>query len=518
MQVLSAQGQKYEAQESIMDVVCFVQDRGLLINQSKSNHIVDEYIQGLRIRGVDFEVQYLKPDEFRQEVVKMEKASSTLDETQAQRAAIALIQKGKDLGTSDIHLMVDAVNSKTEIWMRILGDMELIEGDHDDKYGVSICRSMSLLTDSKGGQAAEFHPDQEMSARIGNHSKLPDGLFGVRLENIPTNSGNRMVMRLLYDNTGRGDHSLHALGFTRPQEAVFNFFRKSVHGMVLFTGPTGSGKSTTMHSNIILYRDENEGKKSICTIEDPVEMKIDGASQTEIGYCETPEERQVEFVKKLSSILRGDPDLIMTGEIRDEPTATLSLRASMTGHQVLSTLHANTVIGALYRMVDLGVPENLVFDPNNIVGVVSQRLVRVLCEECKVPFKDRMHKFNDHDLNRIMSTKVEPNQTYLIGDGCECCGGRGVTTRTIVGQVIKTDMKLMNYLRNKETEKAIAHIRDAIKAQSIIDVTIEKINQGLVDPFDAEKTIGLLNMERMEHDSTIEMSEIEQSVGSGGSE
>ncbi len=515
MVILSATGQIYEAPDDIRDDVCFLDGKGLFVaDRLKNNLLLREYIHGLKIRNVVFEIEYLSIVELKSKVSRLTKGNKT-KRTSAEEEATNLLKKAKDLGASDVHIRVNSTKDFTEIRMRILGDLEKIESDSDDsvddaEYGLGLCRILAgIMTDKNAKGQSSFVASQPSSSRIGHHEGLPEGLNGIRLENVPTNTGNKMTARLLYDSVN-GATSLSALGFSGSHESVFKLFRKSVHGLILFSGPTGSGKSTSMNRYLTLYQEEYEDKRSIYTIEDPVEQTIEGADQTEIPHCDSIEERNAEFTRLLSSGLRSDPDAVMVGEIRDKPSASLSMQASMTGHQVLGTLHANNALGSLMRLVDLGVPEELVFDANNVIGLVSQRLLRVLCEDCKVPILQSEGRIPRRDYDRVMQAGINAEHVYVNGGGCDCCSGRGVTTRAVAAQVIKTDMMLMDFLRNKDMLSASDHIKRQIQAKSMIEHALSKINQGIVDPFDAEAVLGVLNMHVIESDSKIEMSEIER--------
>jgi len=510
MQVLSATGAIHEAPESIRSQVCF-DGQILLVDQAlRFDQVTGEYIEGLkRIKKLDFELLYVSEDEVTRALKKGKDAKQEINETDAEKLTFKLMDEGRLKGASDIHIGVDHVNGKTTIRMRIHGDLEEFPS-RDDNYGVSIGRSLFLLIDNSG-KVAHFDSKAGLSARVGNHPKLPKGLFGIRVENVPTNTGNNLVLRLLYDATG-GDMSLTSLGFSEDHADVFKMFTKSTHGIVLFSGPTGSGKSTTLNRYLHKFNAYHKGKKSIYTIEDPVEMLIPGAAQTELPHCDTAEERSKEGVKLLNSALRADPDLIMVGEIRDESFTGLGLRASMTGHQVIGTVHANNAIGIMNRLIDMGAPGNIIYDPTVVIGLVSQRLLRVLCEHCKKPLSESIAEYPQNDIKRIMSTPVDMKKAYVRGCGCKHCDGRGVTGRTVVAQVIRTDQKLMDSLREHNTLAAQSHIKNEIKATSMIDNTITKINAGMVDPFDAESSVGLLNMDLIEDDGQIKMSEIRSTV------
>ena len=189
----------------------------------------------------------------------------------------------------------------------------------------------------------------------------------MRVSTIPASKGERVVMRLLDKQEGRRD--LSRLGMSASDmEAMIELVRRP-HGIILVTGPTGSGKSTTLYACLDQLNDRS---RNILTVEDPIEYDVEGVGQTQVNA-----RASMTFVKGLRAILRQDPDVVMVGEIRDTETAEVAVQASLTGHLVLSTIHTNTAIGALTRLSNMGVQPYLL--SNSIIGVLAQRLVRVLC-------------------------------------------------------------------------------------------------------------------------------------------
>jgi len=195
--------------------------------------------------------------------------------------------------------------------------------------------------------------------------------FDIRVSTMPTIFGEKAVLRLL--NKGQAALPLEDLGFTSAQLALYRKAINRPYGLILVTGPTGSGKTTTLYSSI---NEINIPSRNILTIEDPVEYEIPGISQVQVNY-----RTGLDFKRGLRSILRQDPDIIMVGEIRDNETAKIAMAAAMTGHLVFSTLHTNSASGAVERLVDMGVEPYLA--ASGIVCVVAQRLVRMLCPKCE---------------------------------------------------------------------------------------------------------------------------------------
>src|SRR3954452_14061402 len=227
----------------------------------------------------------------------------------------------------------------------------------------------------------------------------------LRVSTLPTLYGESVVMRLL-DRSAGDFYDLRRLGFDGGMLTRMEHFTSLPHGIFLVTGPTGSGKSTTLYSAL---KRINQPDKKIITIEDPVEYQMDGINQIHVNP-----QIGLTFASGLRHIVRQDPDVIMVGEIRDRETADVAIRAALTGHLVFSSLHTNDAPSAITRLVDMGVENYLI--TSSLVGVLAQRLVRVICGHCKV--SDRI----------VLSPEGEPVQTYR-GAGCVECGGRGYSTR-----------------------------------------------------------------------------------------
>ena len=211
--------------------------------------------------------------------------------------------------------------------------------------------------------------DGRISLRIGGRA------VDVRVSTMPSSHGERVVMRLLDKNATRLD--LHSLGMTPANHENFRSMIERPHGIILVTGPTGSGKSTTLYAGL---QELNSNERNILTVEDPIEFDIDGIGQTQVNP-----KVDMTFARGLRAILRQDPDVVMVGEIRDLETAQIAVQASLTGHLVMSTLHTNTAVGAITRLRDMGIEPFLI--SSSLVGVLAQRLVRTLCPDCKVPYE-----------------------------------------------------------------------------------------------------------------------------------
>ena len=299
--------------------------------------------------------------------------------------------------------------------------------------------------------------------------KMPDREIDLRVSTIPTVHGERVVMRLL--DRGSMFYGLEELGFSSDKLKKFNRIIKTTHGIMLVTGPTGSGKSTTLYGALSKINTED---KNILTIEDPVEYQIPG-----IGQIHVKPKINLTFASGLRHILRQDPDVIMIGEIRDLETAEIAIQASLTGHLVFSTLHTNDAAGAITRLIDMGVEPFLV--SSSVIAIMAQRLVRTICSECKESYRP-----SEESLREIGLTPKElvGNKAYR-GKGCDNCLGTGYRGRSGIFEllVIDDDIRQLildrigsNIIKKKGTEKGMLTLR-MDGAQKVIEgkTTIEEV-------------------------------------------
>jgi type IV pilus assembly protein PilB len=262
-------------------------------------------------------------------------------------------------------------------------------------------------------------------------------LLDMRISTLPTVYGEKVVIRLLPSSATNTLTNKEALGFSKVNLAMFDKLVQIAHGVILVTGPTGSGKTTTLYTmiNEIMSQEIN-----VVTIEDPVEYKIDGANQMQIN-----EKAGLTFASGLRSILRQDPDVIMIGEIRDGETASIAIRAAITGHIVLSTLHTNDAASSVNRLIDMGVKPYLV--SSAVSGVIAQRLVRKICPECKKAYAATQREMD------ILGIR-EPVRLYK-GEGCSACNFTGYKGRTAIHEIIIMDNNIRGMITREENGDVI---------------------------------------------------------------
>ena len=296
--------------------------------------------------------------------------------------------------------------------------------------------------------------DGRVSLRVGGHE------MDVRVSTIPSQYGERVVMRLLDRGAMRLD--IDSIGMSGRDFGVMERLLKRPDGVLLVTGPTGSGKTTTLYAALLRL---NDRKRNIMTVEDPIEYAVDGIGQTQVNP-----RIDLTFARGLRAILRQDPDVIMVGEIRDQETAQAAIQASMTGHFVLSTLHTNSAIGSVTRLMDMGI-ERFLLAPT-LTGLIAQRLVRRLCTGCRTP--DTATAL-DSDL---LGGELPAGGALFRATGCTACGGQGYRGRTGIYEVIEIDGELEGLIHAGAAEaELVAAARRS--APSLLQDGVAKVMAGV---------------------------------------
>jgi type IV pilus assembly protein PilB len=283
----------------------------------------------------------------------------------------------------------------------------------------------------------------------------------LRISCLPTVYGEKIVIRIL--DLKNAFMQLSELNFSKENHQMYRKLITQPSGLVLITGPTGSGKSTTLYASINLLNKEHV---NIVTIEDPVEYQLKGINQVQVNSA-----IGLTFANGLRSILRQDPNIIMVGEIRDQETAEIAIRASLTGHLVLSTLHTNSALDAVPRLIDMGVEPYLVVSALN--GVVAQRLVRKICRDCHT---ERPATVMEQDIFQKNGIDVD---TVYYGKGCNSCHQTGYRGRIAIHEVVMMDDNLKNMLLNRVSMSEIRSYIDVQGSKFIVKDGLEKVKQGL---------------------------------------
>ncbi len=364
-----------------------------------------------------------------------------------------LLTEAHTRGASDIH--IDP--SPTHVLVRVRVDGILIEVA---KLPLTIHQEVI----SRIKVLAGLRTDEHQSAQDGRFQQSIDGCpsIDMRVSIMPTYYGENAVLRLLTDRAK--DYSLEKLGFNqRDQEKI----KKALHassGMVLCTGPTGSGKTTTLYSMIKML---NAPQISIITIEDPIEYSIDGVEQIQVNS-----RTGLTFANGLRSILRQDPDILMVGEIRDAETASIAVNTALTGHLLLSTLHTSDSASTLPRLVDMGIDAYLV--ASTIKVAIGQRLVRTICTACKLN-RATTESLIESIPRGTTAPRLSITEVVAIGEGCEKCHGTGYRGRVCINEVLVADSDIRSAILRRAPADELKRIAIENGMTTMLDDGIEKV-------------------------------------------
>jgi general secretion pathway protein E len=361
-----------------------------------------------------------------QEIPKVEDLLDSQDDAPVIRLINALMTQALRDGASDIH--IEPFETRSAVRLRIDGTLrDLIEPPRALHAAiVSRVKIMAQLDIAE----KRLPQDGRMTIRVAG--KVVD----VRVSTIPAGHGERVVLRLLDKHAGQLD--LARLGMDAAMLAQMNRLIRAPHGIVLVTGPTGSGKSTTLYAALSRL---DAKALNIMTVEDPIEYDLDGISQTQVNS-----RIEMTFARALRSILRQDPDVVMIGEIRDLETARIAVKASLTGHLVLATLHTNDAVSAVTRLVDMGVEPFLL--ASSLIGIGAQRLVRKLCLDCRKPFVP------DAEQLRVVGRAPADGRLYSA-QGCDVCKRSGYRGRTGIYELVMVDDPLRQLIHSRAPEQAL---------------------------------------------------------------
>ncbi|MBQ4534590.1 MAG: type II/IV secretion system protein [Ruminococcus sp.] len=365
------------------------------------------------------------------------------------KLATTIIENSYRADATDIH--IEPFKTYTRIRIRVNGDLV-------ELMNISSAVHSALTTRLKlisGMNIAEKRIPQD-----GRFTQVVDGTtLDVRVSSLPTVHGEKIVIRIL--STGQiALRKITDLGMSDYNYAMFEHMLRVPHGVILVTGPTGSGKTTTLYAALGELAKPNV---NVITVEDPVEKAIDSINQ-----CQVNTKAGMTFAAALRSILRQDPDIVMVGEMRDAETADIGIRAAITGHLVLSTLHTNDAASTVVRLVDMGVAPYMV--ATSLIGVIAQRLIKVLCPECK---KARMSTEEENELMRV------PHSIQIYEPcGCQACNNTGYRGRTAIHEIIHCNSKVSSIIAAGGTKEEIEAAAKEIGTKLLRDNASELVQAG----------------------------------------
>ena len=408
----------------------------------------------------------LAPDLSLNEQTKKEEedqSASNIGANKTVRLVNSLLEKAVRAGASDVH--IEPERDMTRVRVRVDGILHELTTLSLDSHAPIVSR---IKVQSKLDIAETRKPqDGQFSIRV------PQGTVDVRVSTIPTVYGENVVMRLLL--SGDSITSLDDLNI--PPEALERLrdCLENPHGMILVTGPTGSGKTTTLYAALERL---NTVERNVVTVEDPVEKRVPMLRQTSINP-----KAGVTFAAGMRSILRQDPDVIMIGEIRDQETAEIAIQAALTGHLVLSTLHTNTAAGAIVRLCEMGVPPFMI--TSSLQAVISQRLARRVCEGCKEPAPGNV------DLARALGWQATGPFEQMVGVGCTRCLQTGYKGRVGLYEMLCLNSDLRRVLLRDDSRDAVEAEAERALVSTLRQDGLNKVLAGLTTIEELARVVGV---------------------------
>lgn len=510
--VESDEGGRHPVRENSRDMMCLTSDGTLFVLAGElNNQEVMAYRALLRRRGVTLrgtrEVSVSLLRRFYAELGnKNDEGIRVVDSigstSQRQIEVIRMITDAVRRKASDIHITV--FKDRGTIAYRIHGNLYRIQEPPKEKCEemcATIYQTMCDIADPT------YKPHDHQDARMHAEFVTRCGLFGARIASAPTDSGSRMVIRLLYDSA-KNIPSLKRLGYLPEQIDQIDVMRRHTSGINILSGATGSGKSTTLVSVLdsIIQRAKLGGKPlddngaeeflgiSVITIEDPPEYKINGATQTPLKADKSDEESvRRGWAKGISAAMRQDPDVMMIGEIRDQGSARAAFDAATTGHGVWTTVHTTDAVQIMIRLESLGVERDRMLDPEVVTGLINQSLTQHLCPDCSIPWEQGKHLVLDPAQRKRIEAYCDTAEVRLRGDGCSTCGGEGIVGRIVIAEVILPNFEFMEVFAEQGKAKARHHWVRNMGGITKCMALIRRINEGFVDPREGEAKVSALD-------------------------
>ena len=384
----------------------------------------------------------------------LEAGEETEDDAPIIQLVSSLLFEAQNNRASDIH--IEPLEKSLRVRFRIDGNLQEVQSPPKKLQGAIISR-LKIMTGSMSIAEKRVPQDGRIQIRLGEKT------VDLRVSTVPTVHGESVVMRIL--DKSSLVLGLPELGFLSDDQAMFERLVKLPDGIILVTGPTGSGKTTTLYACLNYM---NRPDRKIITVEEPVEYQMTGINQVQVNA-----EVGMTFPAALRSMLRQAPNIIMVGEIRDKETAQIAINASLTGHLVLSTLHTNDAPSAVARLVDIGVQPFLV--SSALRAVMAQRLVRKLCPHCKIPYELTEYETRSLNLDASQLSKATP----MTSVGCEKCRGKGFRGRMGIFEIFVVDDEIRQMINRSATTLQIRHRTRELGMRTLREDGIRKVLAGL---------------------------------------
>lgn len=494
LQILTAKGGPVECADSLRSKLAYVEDGRLFVATADARSAeVTSFVARLQARGKTPTVVPVPLSDIQRIYSANASAGIAGQGNNVQATRIReLLTAAASQRTTDIHWRLFEDTGVAQVLFRVNGLLQP-EREWEYNYALELLRAAYQQRENE----TQLTPTMDQDARISDPALLPQGVSSVRVVSGPNSRGMDQVWRLTYvDVVVHG--SLTELGYGERQTKQIQAVARSPYGMVVIGGPTGSGKSTTLQTVLAGIHRASHGKRHIYTIEEPVEMPIPGAMQHSTrANTENEQERNAAYVAATRRMLRSDPDVVMFGEIRDNETANVAVRTALAGRLVFTTLHGNTVLDLMLRVIhDLRVGKVLATDHGVFLMYISQSLVPTVCKHCSVPapkaIADGHHSHSAEDIERILTGFTDPTAVRLVGPGCHHCRETGFSGRTLVAEVLRTTPEIMAAMRNddKTTAMQLWLGKGGVTKRRVAHV---KAARGQIDPLVAEFHVGELS-------------------------
>jgi type II secretory ATPase GspE/PulE/Tfp pilus assembly ATPase PilB-like protein len=446
---------------------------------------------GLRLT----EVKELKTNLIEQVYVGVEPKKASVNwkslDLDRQKSLARIISEASQLGASDVHIRV--LESHTEVKVRVNGRMREL-GNEPASDGQEMIRAAFAVSTGQGASGTDSTFQQ--GAMFQKSGLLPDNVEMLRLQYTPTSDQRgALVMRLKYVGKNT-DTDVDSLGYSQQQSIDLKNMRLKTNGMYIFAGKVSSGKTTTLQRCLnAMYLDKKK-EISIYAAEDPKELELLGAIQAQITAGQSANDA---FKMAMKAALRSDPNVIVLGEIRSEELTSMAVEAAKTGHALWSTVHAGSALGILNRLINLGADREDLKDPRTVGGLIYQRLIGVLCQNCKITLptavkSDQVEE--DLALRLVKLTAQNPHEIFCRGPGCSSCF-MGLSGRTVVAETIRPDARLLEtYMDSSRIEAERYWIKPkaegGLGGAPVMHHALVKVGAGIVDINEVQEEVDLL--------------------------
>ena len=501
---LTAAGGEMELKESIRTLMIASSEREIYYSRSHQTapHVLSEI---KRIEAIIGKAIIKQPTDmstieelYRKSATRSGSKATSLrnDQSAMQRSFIGVIASAAKKNVSDVRIVVN--QNRAIIRYKIDGVYHNV-GEMPPQYAFELLSAAFAMADASD---PAYQQRQFQGARISNlTTELPAGVQSLRLQFNPlANEGRVLVVRILYSGDGK-PLDIASLGYSAEQVRQIATMSARPVGINVISGPTGSGKSTTLKAILEGLIQRRGEELSVLTIEDPPEYVIANAEQMPVTNAKTQEERAAAFTQAISAGLRSDPEIMMIGEIRDKASADLSVEGALSGHPIYASLHANTAMDILTRLRDMGIEDFKVYDSTVFSGLVGQRLLRQLCPHCRVKLSEAIangqvdalvqERITDM-INHTPTEAMEESELYVAGEGCHNCNS-GYKGRAVVAEIILPDDTFMGFMAQNKKAEARTYWFEKMNGIDLLGQAWMRAVEGRVSPLDIEHTVALLS-------------------------